>query len=434
MANLAILGAQWGDEGKGKIVDALSERFDVVVRFQGGSNAGHTVVVDEEKIILHQIPSGIMRPRTTCVIANGVVVDPKELIEEMGLLESKGYALQGRLFISDRSHLVLPSHKLLDNLQEEVRGDGCIGTTGKGIGPSYEFKVSRSGLRVGDTLEITNLEKKVADITAETIRKTGRPKTDLRIDEKKLLDELTRFGARAKPFITDTVNFLHSRTAEGARILFEVAQGAMLDIDFGTYPYVTSSSTTAGGICAGTGLPPGEIHKVLGVTKAYATRVGRGPFPTEEEGKIGDLLRQYGGEYGATTGRPRRCGWFDAVAVRYAARLNGFDALAVTKIDVLDDLEKIKVCPAYQLNGKTINRVPASVVEYSRCRPVFETLPGWREPLAGETEYQSLPEKARNYLDYLSDLVGLPVAMISTGCDRRSLILRKQLLQEFLNL
>lgn len=434
MLNLAILGAQWGDEGKGKIIDILSPHYGVVVRFQGGSNAGHTVVADGEQIILHQVPSGIIRGGAVCVIANGVVVEPGELLRELELLESKGIRIEGRFYISERAHLVLPYHSYLDGLEERDRGDGKIGTTGKGIGPAYEFKAARSGLRVGDLLHPDSLISKVerqVDRVNRIIEISGGGDY---FDQVEILKLLIEYGARLRDFITDTSKYLFEQIDRGGGILFEGAQGTFLDIDHGTYPYVTSSSTTIGGVCTGTGIPPKHIHRVMGISKAYSTRVGEGPFPTEEPDPIGKLIREQGGEYGATTGRPRRCGWFDAVAARYAMRINGFDAIALTKADVLDGFQEIKVCVAYELAGRKVESIPVTAEGLSRCKPVYETLPGWEKPISGVTDYDQIPEEAKRYIDFLGELLGFPIPIISTGFEREHTVVRKDLLAEIIDI
>jgi len=428
MPNLVVLGVQWGDEGKGKIVDLLCERFDAVVRFQGGANAGHTVVVGGEQFILHQAPTGLLRGVGLNVIGNGVVVDPAELLTELGSLEERFGALQGRLAISDRAQLVMPYHRDLDRWSEERRGAASIGTTGKGIGPAYEYKASREGLRVGDLLDPQMLAKKIEGRLAR-INETVRRLFDADpYDSEKMIRDFIGYGEALAPYVDDTVQLLNRRIAAGDSILFEGAQGTMLDIDHGTYPFVTSSNTTVGGVCAGSGVPPKHIHGVLGVVKVYATRVGEGPFPTEEKGRVGQELRERGGEFGATTGRPRRCGWFDAVAVRRAVQINGIDALAMTKLDVLDRLREIPVCVGYQVGGRAIDGVPATVEEYEKCEPDYERRPGWRSDTSGVSSFEELPEGARNYIDHLSGLVGVPVAIISTGSERSHTILRDDVL------
>jgi adenylosuccinate synthase len=433
MSNLAIIGAQWGDEGKGKLVDLLADRFDVVVRFQGGANAGHTVVLDGEKLIMHQVPSGILRPETVCVVGNGVVVDTVDLMSELEMLQAHGVILEGRLRISDRAHLVLPFHKKLDFLQEENRGDEKIGTTCRGIGPAYEFKAGRWGFRVGDLLHEQSLKRKINEAVEGINRRINLLGSSDLVGTGELIAQLRDTAVRLKPFIADTSRFLYDYASQGKRILFEGAQGTMLDIDHGTYPYVTSSNTTIGGICIGTGLPPRFIGIAMGVAKAYATRVGEGPFPSEETGDLGGKIRERGGEFGATTGRPRRCGWFDAVAARYAARVNGLDAVAITKIDVLDGLKEINVCVAYELNGERIDTVPAAAEDFLRCSPVYETVPGWEGSIAGITSYEKMPEGAKRYVDFLSSLLGLPIPIISTGFERRHTVIREEILRDLLS-
>ena len=428
MPNLVVLGAQWGDEGKGKIVDLLTSRFDAVVRYQGGANAGHTVVADGEKHVLHLVPSGIIGDVGLCIVANGVVVDPIGLVAELDALREKDIGIDGRFFLSDRAQVVMPYHSAVDGWSEERLGKDSIGTTRRGIGPAYESKIARSGLRVGDLLDESSLKGKVDEL----LERVNELATRLYGAEPFVLDDMlgpfAEAGRRLAPYICDTSDLIMRTIESGKSVIFEGAQGTMLDIDHGSYPYVTSSNTTVGGVCTGTGVPPRYLHSILGVTKAYCTRVGKGPFPSEEHGPTGERIRERGGEYGATTGRPRRCGWFDAVAARYAARINGFDALAVTKIDVLDGLEEVPVCVAYELDGKRIESVPASAEALERCKPVYEVMPGWREETTGVDDYESMPDGAKRYLDYLCGLLDLPLALVATGPDRCETAIREEVM------
>lgn len=433
MSNLVILGAQWGDEGKGKIVDLLSPRFDTVVRFQGGSNAGHTVVVEGKKTVLHQIPSGILGDVPHCIIANGTVVDPAALLKEIDELGENGIELDGRFFISSRAPLVVRYHNSLDIWNENIRGGRKIGTTGRGIGPAYADKYAREGLRAGDLLDKTVLNEKLEARIDFVNQMATNIFGDKPLDKEQIIAEFQEFSDKLAPYITDTFRFLKKTVDDGKSILFEGAQGTMLDIDHGTYPYVTSSSTTVGGVCTGTGLPPKAVGSVLGIAKAYCTRVGEGPFPTEDFSEAGNRIRKAGGEFGATTGRPRRCGWFDAVAVKYAIDVNGIDALVLTKIDVLDSFDEIKVCVAYELDGKEIDYVPIAARDYSRCKPVYETIQGWQGETKGKSDYGSLPGKARDYIDYLSRILNTPMAIISNGKDRLHTIVREEFMGALLD-
>jgi adenylosuccinate synthase len=423
--NLAVLGAQWGDEGKGKIVDLLTSHFSIVARFQGGHNAGHTVYVNGAKFILRLIPSGILHPGVTCVIGNGVVVDPKALFAEVDELTRNGIDVGQRVLISDKAHLILPYHRDLDLLSEARRGERKIGTTSRGIGPAYEDKIARRGIRVGDLTDPEGLEQNVRDnVTAR-----NRLVHDTTMDWQVVLGELLKHAERLRPMIRDVSALLTDAMRAGESILFEGAQGTLLDIDHGTYPYVTSSNASIGGVCTGLGVPPRAISRVLGVVKAYTTRVGEGPFPTELSGEMGNRLRESGSEYGAVTGRPRRCGWYDAVAVRYAARINGLDGLALTKLDVLDGLERIDICTSYTCGGRTITEFPSDVGQLARCEPVYESMPGWNEPTAGVRRFDQLPAEARNYIARLEEVSGVRAAIVSTGSERDDTIVRDEILQ-----
>jgi adenylosuccinate synthase len=422
--NLAVLGAQWGDEGKGKIVDLLTPNFSIVARFQGGHNAGHTVYVNGAKFILRLIPSGILHPGITCIIGNGLVVDPQALFQEVDELSRNGIDIGNRIVISDKAHLILPYHRDLDLLSEARRGERKIGTTSRGIGPAYEDKIARRGIRVCDLTDPNALEQSIRDnVTAR-----NRLVQDSTMDWKPVFDQLLKYAERMKPWIRDVSVLLHDAMRDGKRIMFEGAQGTLLDIDHGTYPYVTSSNASIGGVCTGLGVPPRAIGKVLGVVKAYATRVGEGPFPTELFGDMGNRLRESGSEYGAVTGRPRRCGWYDAVAARYTARINGLDGLALTKLDVLDGVERIEICTAYRCNGKTIADFPNDSRVLAQCAPVYESMPGWTQPTKGIRTFDALPEVARRYVAKLEAVSGVRAAIISTGSERDDTIFRRDVL------
>ena len=418
--NLAVLGAQWGDEGKGKIVDLLTAHFSIVARYQGGHNAGHTVYVSGRKFILRLIPSGILHPGITCVIGNGVVVDPQALFAEVDELTKAGIDVGNRIVISDKAHLILPYHRDLDLLSEARRGERKIGTTSRGIGPAYEDKIARRGTRVGDLADPAVLEQGVRDNVAAR----NRLVQDSTMDWRPVLDQLLKYGERLRPWVHDVSLLLARAMREGKPILFEGAQGTLLDIDHGTYPYVTSSNASIGGVCTGLGIGPRAIDGVLGVAKAYTTRVGEGPLPTELTGEMGDRLRESGHEYGAVTGRPRRCGWYDAVAVRYGVRINGLDALALTKLDVLDGLDQIEVCTAYRCGGRTLTEFPSDITQLAACEPVYETLPGWKTPTKGARRFADLPDGARRYIARLEEVSGVPAAIVSTGSERDDTIVR----------
>ena len=423
--HLAILGAQWGDEGKGKIVDLLAPAFQIVARSQGGHNAGHTVFVNGKQTILHLIPSGILHEGVTCVIGNGVVVDPVALFTEIDHLAEQGIDTTGRLFVSDRAHLILPYHRDLEAISEARLGSQAIGTTSRGIGPSYEDKVGRRGVRIADLANGAASERLTALLDSAVSSRNSLVKTD-DLSADSLRAELVEVWKRLAPMVTDTATLLHRALAENKRVLFEGAQGAMLDIDHGTFPFVTSSNSTIGGMCTGLGVGPRSIEAVLGIVKAYTTRVGSGPLPTELTGPSGDQLRASGKEYGASTGRPRRCGWFDAVAVKYAVQVNGIEALALTKLDVLDDQMEISVCTGYRCGGGVLTTPPANIDELSRCEPEYEVLPGWagRGKCAGVRQESDLPANARAYIARLEELSGAPAAIISTGSDRNDTIVR----------
>ncbi len=427
--NLAVVGAQWGDEGKGKIVDLLTPQFDIVARYQGGHNAGHTVYVNGTKFVLRLIPSGILHAGITCVIGNGVVVDPQALFAEVDELAKNGIDVGNRLFVSDKAHLILPYHRDLDLLAEARRGERKIGTTSRGIGPAYEDKIARRGIRVGDLADPSALEQVVRDNVAARNRLVH----DSTMDWKPVLAQLLEHAARLRPWVRDISLLLNQAMAAGQSMLFEGAQGTLLDIDHGTYPYVTSSNASVGGICTGLGVGPRAIGHVAGVVKAYTTRVGEGPLPTELSGEMGKRLRDSGNEYGAVTGRPRRCGWYDAVAVRYGARINGLDALALTKLDVLDGLERIDICTAYRCGGRALTEFPSDVAQLSACEPVYESMPGWSSPTRGLRRYADLPDAARRYIARLEEVSGVPAAIISTGSERDDTIFRSDVLKTTLS-
>jgi adenylosuccinate synthase len=420
--NLTVIGAQWGDEGKGKIVDLLTPRFAVVARYQGGHNAGHTVYVRGQKFVLHLIPSGILHAGVSCVIGNGVVVDPQALFAEVDELAGLGIDVSGRLFVSDRAHLILPYHRELDVLSEARRGERRIGTTSRGIGPAYEDKIARRGIRVCDLANPTALEESVR----ENVKARNRVIIDTTLDWQQVYDQLLAYGERLRPWVVDASVMLNAAMADGKPIMFEGAQGTLLDIDHGTYPFVTSSNASAGGVCTGLGVPPRAVGTVLGVVKAYTTRVGEGPLPTELLGEMGNRLRESGQEYGASTGRPRRCGWYDAVAVRFSARVSGIDALALTKLDVLDGLESISLCTGYRSGGTVLRDFPADLSLLSSCEPIYEELPGWSAPTRGAQSYDDLPREAQAYVRRLEDVTGVPAAIISTGSDREETIVRDE--------
>ena len=418
--NIAVLGTQWGDEGKGKIVDLLTPHFSVVARYQGGHNAGHTVYVRGRKFVLHLIPSGILHEGVTCIIGNGVVVDPQALFKEISELAGLGVDVGDRLLISDKAHLILPYHRELDVLSEARRGERKIGTTSRGIGPAYEDKIGRRGIRVCDLVDT----KALADEVRANVDARNQIIKDSTLDWKQVYDDLLRYGEQMRRWTTDTSLYLANAMRQRRRILFEGAQATMLDIDHGTYPFVTSSNASVGGVCTGLGIPPRAINGVLGVAKAYTTRVGEGPLPTELFGDLAERLRESGQEYGASTGRPRRCGWYDAVVARYSARINGLDAIALTKLDVLDGLDEIKICTAYRQGDRTVTEVPADLSSNGPWEPVYDTLPGWKEPTRGARTFDELPAEAQRYVRRLEEVSEVPIAIVSTGSDREETIIR----------
>ena len=430
MANLIVVGVQWGDEGKGKIVDVLSERFDVVARYQGGNNAGHTVVVGDEKVVLHLVPSGILRKGKTCVLGNGVVIDLGELIQEMDQLERLQVRFEGHFYISRRAHIVLPFHKLLDAASEQQRAAKKIGTTGRGIGPAYVDKMARVGLRVGDLRNPALFRERLGQNLADKRVQYPENAALAALDPERVFADHQRYYERIRPFLADSSLVLDRLMIEGKSVLFEGAQGTLLDVDLGTYPYVTSSSSTAGGACTGTGVSPTRIDGVLGICKAYTTRVGEGPFPTELKDAMGELIRARGQEFGATTGRPRRTGWFDAVGVRFAVRVNGLQALAMMKLDVLDEVDPIRICTGYRYRGELLTEFPSETDILADCEPVYEEMPGWRESTVGTLEAAKLPAACQRYLRRLEALVEIPITVLSTGPKRSQTILCKHPLME----
>ncbi len=423
--NVVVIGTQWGDEGKGKIVDLLTDRAAAVVRFQGGHNAGHTLVIEGEKTVLHLIPSGILRDGVRCLIGNGVVLSPSALLEELDMLEQGGVPAFERLGISESCPLILPYHIALDQAREHARGKKAIGTTGRGIGPAYEDKVSRRGIRFGEMLDAAHFSERLREVMEYHNFALEHYYKFETVDYQQVLDEALAQAERLRPLATDVTGELHELRAQGKSIMFEGAQGALLDIDHGTYPYVTSSNTTAGGACSGSGVGPRSIDYVLGIVKAYTTRVGAGPFPTELFDDVGQHLGEKGHEFGATTGRQRRCGWLDSVALRRSLEINSVTGMCITKLDVLDELETIKICVAYKLDGKEVNVPPVGADGFEKCEPVYIELPGWQQSTVGTLSYADLPENARAYLKKIEELCGAPVDVISTGPDRaETLVLR----------
>lgn len=426
MANVVIVGTQWGDEGKGKIVDFFTAHADAVVRFQGGNNAGHTLVVEGKKTILHLIPSGVLHPKKICVIGNGVVVDPKVLLHEIGTLKKAGYLKKNdNLRISHLAHLIMPYHQSVDLLREKAKGDAKIGTTGRGIGPCYEDKVARRGIRMAEFIEPDLFESRLKALLPERNAYIeavlgGQP---LSLDA--LLKEFLPLAKAIKPYISDVGELLDAWVSKKKKLLFEGAQGTSLDVDHGTYPYVTSSNTVAGYASCGSGVGPTQIDQVVGISKAYTTRVGSGPFPTELNDAIGEYLREQGGEFGSTTGRPRRCGWLDLVVIRHAMRVNGLTSMVMTKLDVLSGLKKIKVCTGYRLGNKLLKTVPATVEALEKVKPVYQEFPGWKEDLTGVTRWKQMPKAAKSYVEKVEKLLGLPMTSVSVGPGRQQHIVLK---------
>jgi adenylosuccinate synthase len=422
LANVIVIGAQWGDEGKGKITDLLSRSADVVVRYQGGVNAGHTIVVKGQTFKLHLIPSGILYPDTECIIGCGTVIDPKVLIAELDQLEKLNISTKN-LLISETAHVTMPYHRLIDQASEERRGSHKIGTTGRGIGPTYADKSERTGIRVLDLMDPQGLR----DQLEWTINYKNAILEKLYnlppLDPEEVIEEYLGYAERLKPYVVDSSLKIYDAILRRRNILFEGAQGTLLDLDHGTYPYVTSSNPVAGGACVGTGLGPTMIDRVIGVSKAYTTRVGEGPFPTELQGELGELLCDRGAEFGTTTGRKRRCGWFDAVIGRYAVRINGMDCIAITKLDVLDELEEINVCIAYEIDGERCEHFPTSARQFARCRPIYKTLPGWQVSTSDCRTLEDLPQQALDYLKFLAELMEVPIAIVSLGASRDQTII-----------
>jgi adenylosuccinate synthase len=421
MANLIVVGAQWGDEGKGKIVDLLTSHFDVVARYQGGHNAGHTVIINGKKYVLHLIPSGILHPEKLCVIGNGVVVDPLALKKEIEGLAAAGIGCKGRLFISNRAHVILEYHRMVEKSDEDRRGDDKIGTTNRGIGPAYEDKMGRRGLRMCDLLNPQTLRSRLEENIQA--KQTAFPSISGCIDIDELFKSACALGEELSEYVVDIAEFLNKKMDDGRSVLFEGAQGTLLDVDHGTYPFVTASSAAAGGACTGTGVGPTRIDGVIGISKAYTTRVGSGPFPTELLDSTGEQIRQRGQEFGASTGRPRRCGWFDAVVVRYSRLINNLGSLVITKLDVLDELKEIKICTGYRYKGSLLQSFPSEISVLSEFIPEFVTLKGWCQKTAGIQDINELPVIARDYLKRLSDLVKTEISVVSTGPDRKETII-----------
>ncbi len=421
MANIVVLGAQWGDEGKGTITDFLAEKADIVARYQGGDNAGHTVIVGQEKFIFHLLPSGILRSNVQCVIGNGVVINLEELFSEIDHFRERGVEIGDNLKISSRAHLILPYHQIVESWDELISGLK-IGTTSRGIGPVYSDKMNRhAGIRVADLLEFDLFRKKL-DFNLEAkdyvLSQIGGS-----IDKHALLEQYYAYAQRLAPHVIDTPEFLHDALKAGKQILFEGAQGTLLDIDFGTYPYVTSSNTTVGAVCTGLGVGPKAIDQVLGVAKAYVTRVGGGPFPTEMPPDLGEEIRRIGHEYGATTQRPRRCGWLNLVGLRYATQINGLTSIVLTKLDVLDHLDEIQVCVAYKRQGKTLTTFPSSLRVLEECEPVYETMPGWKQPITHVRQYGELPTNAKRYISYVAEFLDVPISIVSIGPEREQTLI-----------
>lgn len=419
MANIVVVGAQWGDEGKGKVVDFLAKDADIIARYQGGDNAGHTVVVGKEKYVLHLIPSGILHPNKICVIGNGVVLSPERLFNEIDGLKQRNIYVGDNLVISDRAHLILPYHLLIESADGE---DKRIGTTNRGIGPAYVDKAGRSGIRVGDLLNMKVFEEKLSFNLSKKAKILGESEEWVALKKIEILEEYGGYAERIKPFVADTSVMLNKAMKEGKSILFESAQGTLLDVDLGTYPYCTSSNPTAGGVCAGLGIGPTAIDAVIGVVKAYTTRVGEGPFPTELPPELDQKIREIGNEFGATTGRPRRCGWFDAVATRYSVRVNGFTGMAVTKLDILDNIDPIKICVGYRRNGETLTEFPGQIDVLEDCEPVYESMDGWLSDTSKLNEYKDFPENARKYVERISQLMETKTKFVAVGPERDRIV------------
>lgn len=429
MSTLVVVGSQWGDEGKGKITDLLSEEADIIVRYQGGCNAGHTVVKGDEQYIFHLVPSGILHEGVKCLIGNGVVVDPQSLLQEIESLKKKNIEIDGNLLIDFKAHVVLPYHKTLDEIKEIKRGKDKIGTTKRGIGPAYADKIARTGIRMIDLIDEKSLTTKLENNLNEkdTIFEKLYGLKISNQEKKDILKKYREYGQLLKKYVTDVSLYLNQAINENKKILFEGAQGTLLDVDHGTFPYVTSSNPIAGGACIGTGIGPTKIDRVMGITKAYTTRVGRGPFPTEMQGELEEYTRQKGGEFGATTGRSRRCGWFDAVLVNYAVRINGMDSMVITKIDVLSDFDKIKICTSYKYNKEIIKEFPVDLETLQKCIPVYEEMEGWKGNISQITKYEDFPQQLKAYISRIEELVRTKVFIVSVGPKRSQTIIREKI-------
>ncbi len=424
MSTRVVIGAQWGDEGKGKIVDLLSKESQYIVRFQGGANAGHTLKFDDKEVVLHLIPSGIFNGDGICIIGNGVVIDPIALLEEIDQVHSMGFSLENRFFISETAHVILPYHKILDQMKEKNKGAKAIGTTGRGIGPAYVSKVARIGIRMIDLLDTEVLHQKLIQNIEDINRALENIYEEPTIDAQELINELDGAITKLSPYICNTTHMLHEALERDENILLEGAQGCLLDVDHGTYPYVTSSSPTSGGACTGSGIPPLAITQAMGITKAYCTRVGNGPFPTELMEETGELLRKKGHEFGATTGRPRRCGWLDLVALKYACRINGLNELTLTKMDVMDGFDIIKVCTSYRIDEAETKVFPLGLKKLEKVEPIYTELQGWDQDISGITTWDELPSSAQEYIRFIEDYLGVPFKIISTGPKRNETIIR----------
>lgn len=422
MVNTCVIGLQWGDEGKGKIIDILAEDYDIIVRYQGGGNAGHTLFINNEKYVFHLIPSGILHPGKRCVIGNGIVIDPGLFLEEVAELSKRNINVNGNLFISDRAHVVFPYHKKLDLLIEKQKGDLMIGTTGRGIGPCYTDKIARNGIRIAELYHKEHFKMKLKKTIEEKNRLFVNLYDSEPISWKEVYEEYSAYAERIRPFVCDTIELMTEAISANKKILFEGAQGTLLDVDFGTYPYTTSSNAAVCGVSSGIGVSPKQIHNVLGIMKAYTTRVGSGPFPTEIVGNLAEHIRKKGGEFGATTGRPRRCGWFDAVAMQYSVKINDVDSAVITKLDVLDDQEKVKICIGYKRGKKIYYNFPADLDVLDVCEPIYEELSGWMEDTSGVRKKEDIPENAINYIRAIEGHLGLKTKMISVGPDRLQVV------------
>ena len=424
MSNIVILGAQWGDEGKGKLVDLLADRFDYIVRYQGGHNAGHTILIGDRKFVLRLVPSGILHPGKTAVIGNGLVIDPLALLEELEQLIATGVDVANQLRIGNRAHVLLPTHRLVEKISESLPGKTPIGTTLRGIGPCYEDKAGRRGIRMADLLDRNYFPQAARDLMQDHVTRARAFGVEDGVDIDEMVARYAVAAERIRPLVCDTAYLLRDAMNSGKNLLFEGAQGTMLDIDHGTYPFVTSSSACAGGACTGTGVPPTKIDVVIGISKTYITRVGGGPFPTEALDSRGDVIRNRGREFGSVTGRPRRCGWFDVPLLRYSAALNGFETMVVTKLDVLDELDEIPVCVGYKIGGVTTSEMPATVRELAKAEPVYEVLPGWKSSTEGISDWDRLPAAAQNYVVFLEERTGVEVGCVSTGPERNQTVRR----------